>query len=366
METVTLSLSFERSREKCQITIEDQILSRLPASVFSSASSIAIISDDIVSKLYAKRIQNRLSRITKTSLITFPHGEKSKTLTTSSEIVSKMSDIGLDRNSIVVALGGGVVGDMVGFIASVFKRGIGYVQAPTTLLAQVDSSIGGKTGVDTEWGKNQLGLFSQPKAIFIDPTVLDTLPKAEAINGLGEMIKSGIIADKRIFDAIERSPSLSVQNLKRLIPRTCRVKAKVVEQDEREINLRSILNYGHTVGHAIEAASNFKLSHGKCVILGMVAEGWIATKLGIFEQYDLERQNALLRRVIKNNIPTGKLETKKILGFALHDKKSSGASIRMALPEKIGKMHSTKEGSYLIPVSKELFIGSLQELTREL
>jgi 3-dehydroquinate synthase len=366
MATVTLSISFERSPAKCKITIEDQILSRLPASAFSNASSIAIVSDDVVSKLYGGRVQNRLSEFAKTNVITFRHGEKSKNLHTCSEIASKMSDACLDRKSIVVALGGGVVGDMVGFIASIFKRGIPYVQEPTTLLAQVDSSIGGKTGVDANWGKNQLGTFYQPKAVFIDPSVLDTLPEAEVINGLGEIIKSGIIADRDLFNSIERLRSPSVEYLKPLIPKTCRIKAKIVEKDEHETNLRSTLNYGHTVGHAIEAASDFGLSHGKCVILGMAAEGWIASRLGIFSDSDLERQNVVLRRVIRNHIPTEKLKTRKILGFALRDKKSTGSTIKMALPEKIGRMHETKEGSFLVPISKELFLGSLRELMREL
>ena len=366
IQTAALSISFERSREKCKITIEEEILSRLPESVFSSASSITIISDDVVSKLYAGKVKSRLAEIAKTNLITFRHGENSKNLDTCSVIASRMSDLGLDRRSVIVALGGGVVGDMVGFIASIFKRGIEYVQVPTTLLAQVDSSIGGKTGVDTSWGKNQLGSFYQPKAIFIDPSTLDTLPQAEVINGLGEMIKSGIIADRNLFNSIEKTHSLSVENLKPLIPQTCRIKARDVGQDERETNLRSILNYGHTVGHAIEAASEFKLSHGKCIILGMVAEGWIASKLGIFEESDLERQSELLRRIIKSSVVTGKLDKRKILAFAESDKKSSNSSIMMALPERIGKMQKTKDGSYLVPVAKELFLGSLQELAREL
>jgi len=299
-------------------------------------------------------------------VITFPNGEKSKNLETCSTIASKMSDLGLDRRSVIVALGGGVVGDLAGFVASIFKRGIKYVQAPTTLLAQVDSSIGGKTGVDTDWGKNQLGTFYQPRAIFIDPSTLDTLPRSEVINGLGEMVKSGVIADRDLFRSIEKARSLNIQNLKPLIPQTCRIKARIVEEDEREDNLRSILNYGHTVGHAIEASSNFKLSHGKCVILGMVAEGWISEKLGIFAESDHERQKDLLRRIIKSSKIETRLGTRQILGFAKLDKKSTAAAIRMALPEKIGKMHAKKNGNYLTPVSKDLFRESLQVIRREL
>jgi 3-dehydroquinate synthase len=365
MATTALSMSFERSSEKCNITIENGILSRLPTSVFSNTSSMAIISDDVVSRLYAHRVIECLSKIAKTSLITFRHGEKSKNLDACSKLASQMSEVGLDRKSLVVALGGGVVGDLVGFVASIYKRGVEYVQAPTTLLAQVDSSIGGKTGVDTDWGKNQLGSFYQPRAIFIDPSTLETLPGSEVINGLGEMIKSGIIWDEGLFRSIEKSRSLSVKSLKRLIPQTCRIKAHIVEQDEREENLRSVLNYGHTVGHAIEASSSFRLSHGRCVILGMFAEGWIASELGILDESDLERQNELLRRIIKSVGIGVKFNTKKILEFAQLDKKSSNASIRMVLPERIGKMYKTK-GSYLVPVSRKLFLDSLQRLGREL
>jgi 3-dehydroquinate synthase len=255
---------------------------------------------------------------------------------------------------------------MVGFVSSIFKRGVKYVQMPTSLLAQVDSSIGGKTGVDTNWGKNQIGSFYQPVAIFIDPSVLDTLPDVEVVNGLGEMIKSGIIADKKLFQSIERIDSPTIQDLKQLITPAVNVKAGVVEADERETSLRSILNYGHTVGHAIEAASEFMLSHGKCVILGMVAEGWIAAQLGIFNESDLERQNALLRSIIKRSITAGKLDTRRILGFAIRDKKSTGSTIKMALPERIGRMHKTSDGNYLVTVSQKLFTDSLQELLSDI
>jgi 3-dehydroquinate synthase len=367
MATATLDISFERSRENCTLTIENKILSRLASHrrSFVGASSLVIITDDVVASLHAEKVRNQLSRIAKTSVIVFPHGEKSKTLDTSSKIASKMSALGLDRRSLAVALGGGVVGDMVGFISSIFKRGIAYVQAPTTLLAQVDSSIGGKTGVDTDWGKNQLGSFYQPRAILVDPSMLDSLPHSEVINGLGEMVKSGIILDRDLFSSIEKLGSFEIKNLKPLITRTCRIKAQVVEKDEREDNLRSILNYGHTVGHAIEASTNFKLGHGKCVVLGMIAEGWIAWKLGLFDRSDLERQNDLLRKITNSFDVNPRFDSGKILKFARLDKKSSRTSINMVLPQAIGKMHK-KDGSYLHSVSKNLFLESLRALRREL
>ncbi|MGI0090907.1 MAG: 3-dehydroquinate synthase [Nitrososphaerales archaeon] len=367
MATATLSISFERSREKCDIFVKDQILANLPSRQFSNLSSVIVISDDNVSKLYAERVRNGLSRrITSTGAITFPHGEKSKNLHTVSVIASKMSDLDADRNTAVLALGGGVVGDLVGFVCSVFKRGIKYFQAPTTLLAQVDSSIGGKTGVDAEWGKNQLGTFYQPTAVFIDPSTLDTLPRSEIINGLGEMIKSGIIADKNLFEQVKKIDFFSIHSLKPLIPQTCEIKAKIVRADEREANLRSVLNYGHTVGHAIEASSDYILGHGKCVILGMMAEGWISSKLGIFEESDYKKQTDLLKKVTQRfKVDFKTLDTKEILSFARLDKKSSRSSIRMALPERIGRMHMEKNGSFLVPVSKDLFVSSLEQLRRE-
>jgi 3-dehydroquinate synthase len=366
MATAALNISFERSREECAITIKSGILSRLGNHrVLASASSIAIVTDDLVGKLYARGVENQLSKIAKTTVIVFPHGEKSKTLETSSRIASQMSDSGLDRKSVLVSLGGGVVGDISGFVASIFKRGIKYVQVPTTLLAQVDSSIGGKTGVDTNWGKNQLGTFYQPRAIFIDPDLLDTLPDSEVINGLGEMVKSGIIADKNLFTLIERLPFFDIQKLKPLIVRTCKIKGRVVGEDEFEQNQRSILNYGHTVGHALEASSGFKLSHGKSVILGMVSEGFIGAKLGIFEEKDHERQRSLLRRIIKNFRIRARINPREVLRFAKLDKKSTNSEIKMVFPEKIGRMHVTNNGSYLNSVPRDLFLESLRVLERE-
>ena len=276
-----------------------------------------------------------------------------------------MSDLGLDRKSMVIALGGGVVGDLFGFVSSNYKRGIHYAQIPTTLLAQVDSSIGGKNGVDTDWGKNQLGTFYQPKAIFIDPKTLDTLPRSEVINGLGEMVKSGIIADKKLFESIERLNSFEIDKLKHLIPQTCLVKTRVVAKDERENNLRSILNYGHTIGHAIEASSNYRMNHGKCVILGMVAEGWIGARLGIFIESEHERQRKLLRKIIKAFRIRTEIDSDQILHFAKLDKKSTLSSINMVLPERIGKMHLTNK-SFLHPVGPGLIRESLKVVSSEL
>jgi len=357
----TLEIVFPRRSEKCSVFFGENLIDKLPLEAFSGLSYLVIVSDDVVSKLYAQKLRDRLSQATKTCLIVMQHGERSKNLLTVSKIVKKMSDLGLDRKSAVLALGGGVVGDTSGFVASIFKRGIKYFQFPTTLLAQVDSSIGGKCGIDTEWGKNQIGTFCQPAGIFITASVLDTLPKSEIVNGLGEIVKTSIISDRTMFNEIESSPEdyFTIRKLKTLIRRTCEIKLSVVEKDELETNFRRILNYGHTIGHAIEASSDYKLSHGKSVILGMICEGWIANKLRIFDDGDYDRQLKLLSNIKDHYGIKILLNRRKILSFAMLDKKITGATIRMSLPKEIGKMYSSKDGEFAVPVSKEMLVRSL-------
>jgi 3-dehydroquinate synthase len=359
-----LEIVFPERSEKCSIIFGDKLLDELPLDNFSEASSVALITDDLVAKLYAHRVRENLSRVAKTHLIVMRHGEQNKNLASVAQIARKMSDAGLDRKSVILALGGGVVGDLTGFMASIFKRGISYFQFPTTLLAQVDSSIGGKCGVDATWGKNQLGTFYQPKGIFEDSSVLDSLPQKEIINGLGEIVKSGIIADRPMFDQIAASTEeyFSMEKLKTLVRRTCEIKAKVVERDEREMSVRKVLNYGHTIGHAIEASLNYKLSHGKCVVLGMICEGWIAAKLGIFQEDDFVRQNDLLFQIKKRYRISPSINRRRVLSFALLDKKNASGVINMSLPEEIGRMHPGKNGGYSISIPKDLLLKSLDNL----
>ncbi|MDG6905357.1 MAG: 3-dehydroquinate synthase [Nitrososphaerota archaeon] len=353
----TLSIGFE-NRSRCEIFINSGILSRIPLRFFSNASSIFVITDDVVSRLYSSKILAQLLASAASHVIEIPHGEKSKSLETASSVASKLSRLGADRKSVVVALGGGVVGDLAGFVASLFKRGVKFIQMPTTLLAQVDSSIGGKTGVDTFWGKNQLGTFYQPSAVITDPSTLDTLPKKELINGLAEIVKSAIIADKEMFSELEKTDLSSIKNVKKFIANTARIKAQVAEEDEKENNIRSTLNYGHTIGHAIEASSNFKMSHGGAVILGMSAEGWISKELGMFKDYDM--QETLLQRIRPSS--RVKLDKKKILAFAKLDKKNVKGTIRMSLPKRIGNMAKSEDGAYAIPVEKNLILSALEHL----
>ena len=341
-------------------------------------SSVAIVGDSNTSRLFGWQIKQQLSHIhPRPHLFSFKAGEKSKNLATVERLAEEMERARIDRNSILLSLGGGVVGDVAGFIASIYKRGITYFQIPTTLLAQVDSSIGGKTGVDGAGGKNQLGTFYQPRAVLVDPNLLDSLPTGEIINGVAEIVKCAIIASREMFDDLTRINLFELGEIKRFIFRTCSIKAEVVSRDEREVNLRSILNFGHTVGHAIEAASSYALSHGTCVVLGMIAEAWIAWKEGILseEEYflQLELYQRLLPKIEAPRSGSTPLAIRKILvqrkkqlvALAQSDKKSSAGEIRMSLPKAIGRMASIN-GDFRIPITQELFCDSLEHLLKVL
>jgi 3-dehydroquinate synthase len=348
----------ERSYE---VLIREGLLDDLP---LSGEGSLFIVTDSNVSKLYGKAVLRRLSgQGRRVRMAAFPAGERNETIRTASKVAFDLSRMGADRESTILALGGGVVGDLAGFVASIYKRGIDYVQIPTTLLAQVDSSIGGKTGVDARWGKNQIGTFYQPKAVLTDPKTLRTLPPSEILNGMAEIVKCAIIADREMFDALFELRKLDSIVPTNLIVRACMIKAKVVSEDEREGNYRAILNFGHTVGHSLESALNYRLGHGACVILGMLAESWIAVQMGILGIRDFERESKMLHRLSDGFIgKMPRLENRDLFQFAKSDKKSTSNTIRMSLPASIGKMHTTEDGGYKIPVSREAFLGSIEYL----
>ena len=365
---IRVELSREDNDKSYDILIREGALSELGDGSLpphTERSSYLIVTDSHVAKLYGKMVRSGLERLgRKVEMVSFPAGEANKNIETASTIASELSKLGADRESVILALGGGVVGDLAGFVASIYKRGIGYAQLPTTLLAQVDSSIGGKTGVDARWGKNQLGTFYQPLRVVTDPNTLKTLPHSEIVNGVAEMVKCAIVADREMFERIsslDGFDSIPVE----LIVAACRIKAEVVSEDEKELNLRAILNYGHTVGHAIESSSNYRLSHGVCVILGMLAEGWIALQMGILREKDFVKQSELLLRVYTEfgvEVRRSLDEKETLLRYAFADKKATTSSIRMSLPERLGRMHVTKEGSYKIPVSEANFKRSIDHL----
>ncbi len=278
-----------------------------------------------------------------TTVVTIPQGEGRKNLRTVERLYSSFVTAGLDRNGIVVAVGGGVIGDIAGFAAASYLRGVRYVQVPTTLLAQVDSSVGGKTGVDLPEGKNLVGAFHQPAIVLVDPEALNTLPLRELRSGLAEVIKYGIITDEPFFyQTQDELPALlrrDSEALKRAIMRSCEIKAQVVAEDEKEQGLRAILNFGHTVGHAIESATRYKVyRHGEAISIGMVSACLVGEELQMTPpQVTQEVSNCLAACGLPVAFPVG-IDTGAIHAAMLLDKKTQSGKLRFVIAERIGKV----------------------------
>ncbi len=306
---------------------------------------IAIITNPTVARLYLKPVQEGLSRsgFSVTPLLV-PEGEEHKDLKSLSTIYDRLISERFERSSCVMALGGGVVGDLAGFAAATFLRGIPYVQVPTTLLAQVDSSVGGKTGVNHRKGKNLIGAFYQPRLVLIDVGVLHTLPRRELLAGLAEVIKYGIIEEPRLFalleEKLERLLSLDRELLVEVIAASCAIKAKVVEKDEREEDYRSVLNFGHTIGHALESLTGYeKFLHGEAVAIGMAQAASISLRQGFCDEESLQRIHRLITRAgLPTEIPSN-VKPKELVKRMEMDKKSSGGKIKFVLCAGIGKTH---------------------------
>ena len=274
--------------------------------------------------------------------ITFPTGEESKNRNEWARITDLLLDRGLGRDGGIIALGGGVAGDLAGFVAATYLRGVSFVQAPTSLLAMVDASVGGKTGVDTRHGKNLVGAFHPPAAVLADPRVLQTLPERDYLGGLAETVKHGLIADGEYFDWQEReADSLRRRDetaLTRLVRRSVEIKAEVVSADERESGRRAILNAGHTVAHALEQATGYRLPHGEAVALGLVAECALAEEMGAAAPGTRQRVVSLLERVGLPVRLADRVSEDQILDAMKRDKKNRRARIQFALPSTIGRM----------------------------
>lgn len=271
-----------------------------------------------------------------------PAGEEHKTLSTVGEVCREAARRRLDRKSLLIAVGGGVTGDMTGFAAAIYMRGIDFIQVPTTLLAMVDSSVGGKTGVDLPEGKNLIGAFHQPRGVRIDPEFLKTLPVREIRCGLAEIVKTGVILDGELFGALEYDPEgLTLRpDLDRyagIIRRCCELKAGVVAADERESGVRAILNYGHTFGHAVELLSGFTIGHGEAVAIGMCAAGELSRRLGRWSGEEAARQERLLDFLgLPRRIPAA-FDPVRVLEAMRLDKKNRDGAIALVLPSGIGR-----------------------------
>lgn len=288
-----------------------------------------------------------------------PDGEEAKSWSAAEELIGDLLELGLDRKSAVIAFGGGAVGDLAGFVASIYLRGVGLVQFPTTLLAQVDSSLGGKTAVNHPKGKNLIGSFHQPSLVVSDPSVLLTLPREELLSGMGEVVKHGVIADAALFEFIEDKAGSLVEGdpsaLVHVVERSVAIKGGLVSVDERDDKgTRAILNYGHTTGHALETLSEHELRHGKAVALGLIVASRLSNSLGLIPIRDIERQRRLLE-VLGFRMTPPKLSSTKIVEIMHRDKKAVEESIRFVLPTGIGST------PVLRPVSESLIIQSLED-----
>ncbi len=334
------------------IYIEQQCLERIGRDLARRkiGNRYAIITDMNVGRLYGDRLLEILiASGLKARIFPFPAGEQSKTLTTIGALASRLAQAGYDRHDALIALGGGVTGDITGFLAAIYMRGIPFVQVPTSLLAQVDSSVGGKTGVDLPEGKNLVGTFYQPKVVYIDIDLLRTLPREELLGGLAEVIKYGVIRDRAFFDFLEeyrrKIITLDPGVIEKMVATCCEIKADIVAADEREGGLRRILNFGHTIGHAVEAASDFEIIHGLAIAIGMVAAGNLSVMKQLFPGQDNERLFSLVSSYgMPVSVPP-ELDRQTIKRYLKTDKKAVGGKVCYVLPEEIGSTCITDEVS---------------------
>lgn len=345
------------------ILIDGGLLAELPALVrrHCPAARYAVLADSQVQKLYAGQVVATLQDAKlPADLFVFPAGEWNKTRETWAALSDRMLAAHIGRDGAVIALGGGVVGDVAGFVAATYLRGIPYVQVPTTLLAMIDSSIGGKTGVDVPAGKNLLGAFHQPRLVVADLAVLSSLPAAQLAAGIVEAVKHGVIADAEYFDFLEREQraigAKDLAALERVVRRSVEIKAAVVAADERETGggRRAILNFGHTVGHAVEATAKFTVPHGEAVAIGMAYEARLAEAMRLAERGTAERIRRLLERYqLPLELPEAAAVDDLVAAMAF-DKKARGGTVRFALPQAIGTMHGDPDHGWTVAVPEEL------------
>lgn len=292
---------------------------------------VAIVTNPTVSSLHLDTLLSKMEA-PQVEVITIPDGEQYKTLSTVEKILEGLFEAQFDRKSLLIAFGGGVIGDMTGFAASLYQRGIDFIQIPTTLLSQVDASVGGKTGVNNRYGKNLIGAFYQPKAVYIDPYFLTTLPPREFASGIAEVVKMAVMFDSDFFAYLEMNDLKEEAVIKEMIRRSVSLKAGVVNQDEKETGVRAVLNYGHTFGHVIENETGYsKYLHGEAVSIGVVMANALAVELGLLQQEEAYRVLNLLQN---NGLPTD-YKIQDVERFYTHfflDKKSHNGKIKFILP----------------------------------
>ncbi len=310
---------------------------------------VVIITDPAVKRWHGGSLERKLAEggfSVRTLLV--PGGEDQKSLETAGRLYGELTGFYAERTTPVLALGGGVIGDLAGFVAATYLRGVPLVQIPTTLLAQVDSSIGGKVAVDHGQLKNRIGTFYQPRLVISDTDTLKTLPAEELANGLAEVIKSAAIRNRNFFafleDNLERVKRLDAEALEETVFQTAKIKAEVVAGDERDLGLRSTLNYGHTIGHALESVSNFGIGHGRAVAIGMVAAARISNRMGVLSRDELDRlKNVIEKAGLPAEIPD--VKAADVMEAMRHDKKVVRNKVRFVLLRSIGDVFITDEVS---------------------
>jgi 3-dehydroquinate synthase len=347
MEEIRVALG-DRSYHICiGARILDEIGKKISGLNFSP--KLAIVSNPTVFDLYGKRVMSSLtSEGFEVFKIIIPDGEQYKNLDQAYFILTELLKLKFDRSSAIVALGGGVIGDIACFAASIYMRGIACIQVPTTLLSQVDSSVGGKTGVNHELGKNMIGTFYQPSLVWIDTDVLKTLPRREVLAGIAEVIKYGVIRDRELFFYLSEHKDeildLSHDRLSHIIKRSCQIKAEIVSEDERESGVRAILNFGHTIGHAVETLTGYvRYLHGEAVAAGMCHEAELARIEGITDEQTVTDVCEVIRSFgLQDHIPAD-MDRNSIIEAMQLDKKAIGGNLRFVLPEGIGSVVIRKD-----------------------
>jgi 3-dehydroquinate synthase len=360
----TLSCQIPSSLVQYEIDIGWGLLSRQTSYLHSLAPRFAMITDDIIASLYGESLHKTWSSFgLEMELFSFPHGERHKTRATKELLENRLFEKGLGRDTCVIALGGGVVTDLAGYLAATYCRGLPLVMIPTSLLGMVDACIGGKTGVNVPYGKNLLGCIYQPRKVIIDPSTLKSLPKKELANGIVEIIKHGLISDCKLFEYLEvhsnRLLALDSSVVEQAIFESCRIKNEIVQQDEKEKGKRRLLNFGHTIGHALEWLTRYSLSHGEAVAIGLIVESCLSLKLGLLDQNSFDRIKKILVQYglpLRLSVP---IPIQTMLDAMALDKKSLRGQPRFVMMNAIGSPLSY-DSHYCTSVNESVIKNTLQ------
>jgi 3-dehydroquinate synthase len=345
------------------------VLDRLVQDVVEAppASHLILIADDNVAPLHGAPLQQRLvERGLRVDLVVFSAGEASKSRRTKQQLEDRLFELGAGRDAAILAVGGGVTGDLAGFIAATWHRGIPVIQVPTSLIAMADAALGGKTGLNLPGGKNLVGAFHQPLAVYADIAVLSTLPDAEYRDGFAEVVKSAVIADSALFRRLEASAGAlarrSSEKVQHVVEVCMRIKGGIAVRDERESGRRAALNFGHTVAHALEAVTSYAVRHGQAVAIGLCAESRLAVEATGFSTRGVQRIDQLLVALgLPTTLPDG-IDLDALVAATRRDKKSRGGKARYALPVSLGRMPSA--GRVVVEVDEGLLRGVLEGLQR--